>query len=90
MLETLITLLTAYLLGDFVLQTDAMIARKKETKILLLQVRIVALALLVRREIHRILGAIPSCMIVGTDTRFHFPKSLRFILSRTQLNRPMI
>lgn len=44
MIETAVALILGHVLGDFVLQTDAMVARKREARVLLLHVAIVTAA----------------------------------------------
>ena len=56
MAETLLALITAHLLGDFVLQTRRMVEQKKQFSVLLLHVLIVtALTALALRNLHRVI-----------------------------------
>ena len=48
MLETAVALVFAHVMADFVLQTEAMVRRKKELRVLLLHIAIVAVTSLAR------------------------------------------
>lgn len=66
MIETFIALLTAHLLADFVLQTDYMIARKKELRILVLHGLIIGITTIVALGAYTPLAIMMAVIIIAS------------------------
>lgn len=74
MTETFTALLTAHLLADFVLQTDYMIAHKKEIRILLLHGLVIGLATILAVGGHTSLAVMLTMIIIVSHIAMDFIK----------------